>query len=58
MYLNLASWPSKLAEAFFAAQGTRPVWVWNPQVYLYQNDTEVHEMFKKLGVQVGLNGRI
>lgn len=34
MYLNLASWPSKLAEAFVAAQGSRPVWVWGSSVIL------------------------
>eukprot|EP00435_Cladocopium_sp_Y103_P049574 s1285_g15.t1 len=33
MHLNLASWPSKLAEAFVAAQGTSKVDVlWNVQV--------------------------
>ena len=47
MYLNLASWPSKLAEAFVAAQCTRPVWVWDPQVHLYVKRDDAPLKFTK-----------
>ena len=60
MYLNLASWPSKLAEAFVAAQCTRPVWVWDPQVHLYVKRDDAPLKFtksSKKGLQVGLKGR-